>query len=323
MDGNINTSRNTIPRNAELHRFAVLCISCHLRAASRPSSSQLGAVLQCWTHITQGTVSTRDFILGGACASELHFQLTLHPIPARVVPRMAAPLPRLSPCAPPTPPAPALHYSLPAFFIPCCAAISIKLYSCTPCAVYSVVLAPDQWNFIIIVIQRLSFAQLLGRAACNEIENLVDFCGHDSLTINAPFHPGFTVSPWRPRLEYRPPGVKTRYIPVYTSFSIGLPSPRKRPAVHRPPPPPEVDVDAELDVACEAEEEAAEGGRSTESNSERSLFAGDRRDQGSLDTVVGDIGVGVIADVEAGVGGTRVLAEGAPALVDLSARSAL
>ncbi|KAJ7851002.1 hypothetical protein B0H14DRAFT_2581624 [Mycena olivaceomarginata] len=100
---------------------------------------------------------------------------------------------------------------------------------------------------------------------------------------------------------------------------LGLPSPRKRLAL-RPPPPPEDEVDTELDVACEADE-AGEGGLLTDSDLKLSHYC---RTRGSLDTVAGDIGVGVgvIADVETGVGGTHVVAEDSSA-ADVKAAWAL
>ncbi|KAJ6542210.1 hypothetical protein DFH09DRAFT_1392884 [Mycena vulgaris] len=89
------------------------------------------------------------------------------------------------------------------------------------------------------------------------------------------------------------------------SFSCA-PSPRlrKRHAVRRPPLDEEVDV--ELELACEAED-AADGGRSTESDLERRRWAGDWKKRGSLDVPVpsvGDVGEGAIIE-EVAVGGTR------------------
>jgi hypothetical protein len=42
-------------------------------------------------------------------------------------------------------------------------------------------------------------------------------------------------------------------------------------------------------VACDADEDAAEDGRSTESDLEQSQFAGDWRKRGSLEEEVGDV----------------------------------
>jgi hypothetical protein len=67
----------------------------------------------------------------------------------------------------------------------------------------------------------------------------------------------------------------------------------------------EVLVVYEAVVPCEAEEDAALGGRSTDSDLERSRWAGDWRKRGSFEVAVGDMG-GLANVGEAGVGGWSV-----------------
>jgi hypothetical protein len=68
----------------------------------------------------------------------------------------------------------------------------------------------------------------------------------------------------------------------------------------------EVLVVYEAVVPCEAEEDAALEGRSTERDLERSRWAGDWRKRGSLEVAVGDVG-GLANVGEAGVGGWTTL----------------
>jgi hypothetical protein len=67
----------------------------------------------------------------------------------------------------------------------------------------------------------------------------------------------------------------------------------------------EVSVVYEAVVPCEADEDAALGGRSTESDLERLRWAGDWRKRGSFEVAVGDVG-GLANVGEAGVGGWSV-----------------
>ncbi|KAJ7503992.1 hypothetical protein B0H11DRAFT_2222088 [Mycena galericulata] len=69
------------------------------------------------------------------------------------------------------------------------------------------------------------------------------------------------------------------------SLSLSFLRSRKGPALRH-----EDEVEVELDMACEAEEEAADGGQSSERDLERSRCAGDCRKRGSLDAAVGDVG---------------------------------
>jgi hypothetical protein len=71
---------------------------------------------------------------------------------------------------------------------------------------------------------------------------------------------------------------------------LSFPIPRKRVALLLPDAD-EVDVELEMLEVCDAEDDAAEGGRSMESDLERSRAAGDCRKRGSLEAgVVGDVG---------------------------------
>jgi hypothetical protein len=67
----------------------------------------------------------------------------------------------------------------------------------------------------------------------------------------------------------------------------------------------EVLVVYEAEVPCEAEEDAALERRSTDSDLERSRWAGDWRKRGSFEVAVGDVG-GLANVGEAGVGGWSV-----------------
>ncbi|KAJ6530754.1 hypothetical protein B0H19DRAFT_1273725 [Mycena capillaripes] len=86
---------------------------------------------------------------------------------------------------------------------------------------------------------------------------------------------------------------------VSSSAVLGF-APRNRVALRRPEAE-EAEVELEVLVVYEAEEDAALGGRSTESDLERSCWAGDWRKRGSFEAAVGD--VGELANGGAGVGG--------------------
>jgi hypothetical protein len=67
----------------------------------------------------------------------------------------------------------------------------------------------------------------------------------------------------------------------------------------------DVEVELEVLVVYEAEEDAALGGQSTDSDLGRSRWAGDWRKRGSFEVAVGDVG-GLANVGEAGVGGWSV-----------------